>query len=185
MGINKTKNIFILSGISLKTFMNSFILRLFIGCSFTQIKHIKFPRLSRLDLWGRASLIHRVAVPLPPREGRRIPRQSYFRYRYSYYSREALLKRSFSVRSTPAKRSFTPAQPLFPNLSHFPFPLSLRQRRYSFLTTVHCPLRPTAPQAFNRSAFCSAFPFALGWGSGDSQRGKEVLNYRISLYIFF
>ena len=34
---------------------------------------------------------------------------------------------SFSVRSTPAKRSFAPAQPLFPNLSPFPFPLSLKK----------------------------------------------------------
>ena len=62
----KIKNILFLSDNSLKPFMNSFILRLFIGCSFTQTKHIEFLRLSRLDLLNRASLIHRVAVPLPP-----------------------------------------------------------------------------------------------------------------------
>ena len=51
---------------------------------------------------------------------------------------------SFSVRSTPAKRSFAPAQPLVPNLSPFPFTLSLHQRRYAFLFTVHCSLSTAA-----------------------------------------
>ena len=38
--------------------------------------NIKALRLSNLSLIYRVSLIHHYVVPLPPREGRRIPRQS-------------------------------------------------------------------------------------------------------------
>ena len=79
--------------------------------------------LSRPDLKYRVSLIHRYAVPLPPREGRRIPKQ--FRFLHSYYSRVALLKRSFTLFLcvAPLQNAVLPLRSPFSltfPLSHFP-----------------------------------------------------------------
>ena len=90
--------------------------------SFSERKRKRYLRLWRkmvfLPAVGNTTL--RVVVPLPPREGRRIPKQSYFRYPFLIFNFQLLI---FNFISAPKAHSLGPTpQALVP------------------LFTVHCPL---------------------------------------------